>query len=229
MKSAKRGKLIVIEGTDCSGKETQTNLLLSKLKERGIKIEKKFFPNYESPTGRIVGGPHLGKPSILKGFFPEGAANVDPKVGALYYAADRRYNAPELISLLEQGINVLLDRYIYSNMAHQGGKLKNKKDRMAMYKWLETLEYDLLEIPKPDYAFLLHMPYKQALQLKENRIEEPDQHESDANHLIAAEKTYLEIAKLYNFETISCVDGEKIRTIEEINEELLELVQKIIG
>ena len=87
-----RGKLIVVEGTDCSGKETQTNLLLTNLHTDNIKVEKFSFPNYQSPTGKIIGGPYLGKSYICEGWFPEGAPQVDPKVAALYYAADRKYN-----------------------------------------------------------------------------------------------------------------------------------------
>ena len=84
-----KGKLIVIEGTDCSGKETQTNLLMKKLESDNISIVKFDFPNYDSPTGRIIGGPYLGKEYICPSWFTEGAVNVDPKVASLYFAADR--------------------------------------------------------------------------------------------------------------------------------------------
>ena len=92
-----RGKMIVVEGTDCSGKETQTSLLVQRLKKAGRKIERLSFPAYDTPTGKIVGGPYLGKQYICDGYFPEGAANVDPKVAALYYAADRKYNIPKIL------------------------------------------------------------------------------------------------------------------------------------
>ena len=85
-----KGKLIVIEGTDCSGKETQSKLLLERLKKEGFKIEAFAFPNYNSPTGRIIGECYLGKSE--NAVFPEGAPAVDPKVSSLYYAADRKYN-----------------------------------------------------------------------------------------------------------------------------------------
>ena len=87
-----RGKIIVIEGTDCSGKETQSKLLVKRLTEKGIKCASFSFPMYDTPTGRIVGGAYLGKPEICDGYFKEGAPNVDPKVSCLYYAADRKYN-----------------------------------------------------------------------------------------------------------------------------------------
>ena len=214
------GKLIVIEGTDCSGKETQSNLLIERLKKNNIRIEKFSFPNYNSPTGKIVGGPYLGKSYICEGWFSEGAPNVDPKVSSLYYAADRLYNIDKIRFLLDNGVNVILDRYIFSNMAHQGGKLQEKNERFAMYDWLDNLEFNLLNLPKPDISVFLHMPYECSLTLKKNREEAFDEHELDKNHLINAENAYIEIADKYNFFTIECNEGERIRTIEEINEDL---------
>lgn len=219
-----KGKLIVIEGTDCSGKETQSNLLIEKLKKENIRIEKFSFPNYNSPTGKIIGGPYLGKSYICEGWFEEGAPNVDPKVSALYYAADRLYNIDKIKFLLENGVNVILDRYVFSNMAHQGGKIENEKERNEMYEWLENLEFNLLNLPKPDIGLFLHMPFECSLELKKNREEELDQNEKDKNHLINAENAYKEVAKKYDFYTIECNEGSRIKTIEEINKDLYNYV-----
>ncbi|MBP3920085.1 MAG: thymidylate kinase [Bacilli bacterium] len=218
-----RGKLIVIEGTDCSGKETQSNLLIEKLKNDGVRIEKFSFPNYNSPTGKIIGGPYLGKSYICEGWFSEGAPNVDPKVSALYYAADRLYNIDKINFLLEHGVNVILDRYVYSNMAHQGGKLSGD-ERNSMYEWLFNLEFNLLSLPKPDISVFLHMPFECSVTLKKNRPEELDQNESDMNHLINAEEAYIDIANKYGFYTIECNIGDRIRTIDEINVDLYNYV-----
>lgn len=215
-----KGKLIVIEGTDCSGKETQSNLLIEKLTNDGIRIKKFSFPNYNSPTGKIIGGPYLGKSYICDGWFTEGAPNVDPKVSALYYAADRLYNIDKIKFLLDNGVNIILDRYTYSNMAHQGGKISDEEERNKMYEWLENLEFNLLELPKPDIGVFLHMPYELSLTLKKNREEELDQNEKDKTHLINAETAYIELAKKYDFYTIECNENERIKTIEEINEDL---------
>lgn len=221
-----KGKLIVIEGTDCSGKETQSNLLFRALKNRHIPVEKLGFPMYDTPTGRIVGGPYLGKEYICDGWFTEGANNVEPKVAALYYAADRKYNIPKIQALLENGVNVILDRYVYSNMAHQGGKIIDTNERMNMYAWLDILEFKLLELPKPDIAIFLHMPYEEATELKKNRLEKADQHESSKEHLKHAENAYLELAQTYKWKMIECVSQSKIKTIEEIHEEVLEYILK---
>ena len=215
-----KGKLIVIEGTDCSGKETQTKMLVKRLEKEDIPCVRLCFPNYDSPTGKIVGGPYLGKNYICDGWFTEGAANVDPKVSALYYAADRKYNVKAIEDLINKGINVILDRYVYSNLAHQGGKISDKKDRLDMYNWLDKLEFDLLELPQADIKVFLHMPYEVSCELKKNREEKPDQHELSKEHLIMAENAYMEIAKIYSFKTIECSIDNLPKTIEEINDEL---------
>lgn len=222
-----RGKLIVIEGTDCSGKETQTKMLVKKLKEKDIIVDNFSFPNYESATGKIIGGPYLGKSYIGDSYFQEGAASVDPKVASLYYAADRRYNIKEIIDKLMNGVNVILDRYVYSNMAHQAGKLNENSKRNEMYEWLEKLEFDLCELPKADIKILLHMPTEAAKILKKNRVELPDGHERDENHLLMAEAAYAEIALKYEFKVIECFNGE-IRSIEDINEELFNYIIKAL-
>ncbi len=219
-----KGKLIVIEGTDCSGKETQTKLLVEKLEKINKKCVRFSFPNYDSPTGKIVGGPYLGKSYICKGWFNEGAINVDPKVSSLYYAADRKYNIGKIEEMLNQGINVILDRYIYSNLAHQGGKIKDNEERIKMYKWLEKLEFDLLELPHADIKVFLHMPYEVSLILKKDREEAMDEHEASKEHLLLAEDAYKEIAKMYNFKTIECNNKKLPKKIEEINEELFDYV-----
>ena len=185
-----QGKLITIEGTDCSGKETQTNLLIQKLRAEGYQVQNFSFPNYNSPTGRIIGGPYLGKEGFDKCYFEEGATKVDPKVASLYYAADRKYNIGKINFLLEQGYNVILDRYIYSNMAHQGGKIIDQEERKDMYNWLDKLEFDLMELPKPDLTIFLHMPTKVAEELKRHRREKADGHEKDGKHLEQAEISY---------------------------------------
>lgn len=217
--------LIVIEGTDCSGKETQTKLLVEKLKLEGRKVERFSFPMYDTPTGKIVGGPYLGKDYICEGWFDEGATNVDYRVASLYYAADRVYNIKKITDKLRDGYDVILDRYIYSNMAHQGAKIESYSDRISLYKWLDKLEFDLLELPTPDIRIFLHMPTEYSVQLRNNREEKADQHEMDFNHLYNAENAYLEIANLYDFSTIECVDNKQIRSIEDINNEVYDIVK----
>ena len=221
-----RGKLIVIEGTDCSGKETQSNRLIERLINDGIAVSKFSFPAYDSPTGKIIGGPYLGKSYICEGWFAEGAANVDPKVASLFYAADRKYNIGFIEEKLEAGINVILDRYIYSNMAHQAGKISDASKRNQMYNWLEKLEFDLLNLPHADIKIFLHMPFEASLTLKANRAEALDELERDKEHLLKAETAYVELAKKYDFYTIECVSENGIRTIQDISDQLYNYVKR---
>ncbi len=221
------GKIILIEGTDCSGKETQSKMLIDALKKEGYQVESFDFPHYDSPTGRIIGGPYLGKKEICDGWFPEGAANVDAKVASLYYAADRRYHLEKLKQMLQENDVLVLDRYVFSNMAHQGGKIFDTEERHKMYNFIETLEFNLLDLPRPDMVIFLYMPYEQACILKQGRVS-LDQHETNKEHLLHAEKTYLELAKLYNFKQVNCAPEGNIRTRENISEEVKTLAKTIL-
>ena len=229
-------KLTVIEGTDCSGKETQSRLLIQKLNEEGIKAARLSFPMYETSTGRIIGACYLGKEEMCKdnlkegtfGFFEEGAPNVDPIASSLFYAADRRYNLPIIEKAMTENDVLVLDRYTYSNMAHQGGKLKSIDDKISMFKTLDYLEFEICKLPRPDKVLFLYVPYEIAYDLRNNRTETLDQLESDKEHLKNAEETYLQLAKYYNFETINCFNDDKMKSIEEIHKDVYKRVRKMI-
>ena len=112
-------------------------------------------------------------------------------------------------------------------MAHQGGKILDDDKRKDMYKFLETLEFELLHLPRPDEVIFLYMPYEASQKLKGTR-KNLDQHETSTENQIHAIKTYLELAKLYNFKQVNCTDNERIKSIEEIHEEVYKLAKKII-
>jgi len=219
-----KGKLIVIEGTDCSGKETQSKLLVENLTSMGKKAICLSFPMYDTPTGKIVRGPYLGKPEICDGWFPEGSVEVDPKIASLYYAADRKYFLPTIEKYLQEDYYIILDRYTTSNLAHQGSKIKEKDERFNMYQWIDKLEYWLLKLPKPDMTVFLHVPYKFSIELSKNR-EEVDDAEKSSDHQKQAEEAYLELCELYNWDKIECVKEDKLRTIEDISEELYQIIE----
>ena len=220
-----KGKLIVIEGTSYSGKETQTELLNKRLTSLGYKSIILSFPMYDTPTGRIVGGPYLGKEGIGKSYFEEGIINVDPKIASLYYAADRKYNISKINDYLNKGYFVIVDRYTTSSLAYQGSKILNKDERFNMYQWIDKLEYWLLEIPKPNMTIFLHMPYIYTKKLKDMQLSfeelENDSEYLKYNH---AEECYIELKELYNWNYINCVDHNDVRSIEDINNEILSLV-----
>lgn len=220
------GKIIVIEGTDCSGKETQSKLLKSYLEQNGIKVATFSYPQYNTPTGKIIGGPLLGKPSICPSWF-NNYVEVDSKVASLYFAADRRASLPVLKELINNNEIVIIDRYIYSNMGHQGSKIEDKEERLKMYKFLETLEFDLLELPRPDLVIFLYLPYSYGEELKKNRVETLDEAEKSQTHQIKSERTYLELNELYGFEKIDCFTNGTVKTREEINKEVISHVKKL--
>ena len=149
-------------------------------------------------------------------------------VASAYYAADRRYNIPEIIKHLENGDIVLLDRYVESNMAHQGGKIKDPKKRQEIYQKLDTLEFEIMELPRPDAVIFLYMPFEYAAILKKNREESADQHESNREHLEQAEKAYLELTEKYNYIKVDCVKNDVIRTIDDISSEVVSRIEEII-
>lgn len=220
-----RGKIIVIEGTECSGKDTQVHLLVQRLRKEGRKVEHFAFPMYDSPTGKIIGGPYMGKEYICHSYFKEKITEVDPKVAALYYAADRKYNYKMIDSYLKDGYDVILDRYVESNMAYQGCKIPDKEERLKLYKWLETLEYDLLELPHPDFTILLHMPYKMVMELKRGRIGYDDTKDSPL-YIKTSEETYLELADINHHHIISCVKKDHLKDMLDIHEEIYNLIKK---
>ena len=179
---------------------------------------------YDTPTGKIVGGAYLGKKEIGESIFIEGAVNVDPYVVSMYYAADRKYNIPKILEYLEKDYYVILDRYTTSNLAFQGSKIKDKDERFNMYQWIDKLEYWLLKLPKPDKTIFLHVPYEYTKLLIEKR--NLDEHEKDEEYLKQAEESYIELSELYNWDKIECVKNNELRSIEDINNEIIELIKK---
>jgi len=182
---------------------------------------------YDTPTGKILGGPVLGNPNISSCWFSEGYANVDAKVTSLYFAADRKYNINKVKEYLEEGYYVILDRYTSSNMAHQGSKIENKDERFYFYQWIDKLEYWLLELPKADLTIFLHVPSWLSYELKKNR-EVLDDAEMNEEHLKRSEDAYIELSELYHWTVIECEDKEKkqIRTIDDIHQEMLSIILK---
>lgn len=224
-----KGKIITIEGTDCSGKETQSKMLYNKLLKDGYNIVRESFPMYSTPTGKIVGGHYLGKKCLGEPYFKEGADKVDYKVASCYFAADRRYNYKKIFEeLICNGTNIIFDRYVESNMAHQGGKILDINERYKAYQFIHDLEYNLMELKKPDATIFLYMPYEYSLLLRKSRSEKPDQHESNPKHLQCAERAYLELEKIYNFKRVNCIENGTIRTPKDIHEEVYEKVKKLI-
>lgn len=226
-------KIITIEGTDCSGKETQSKILEHNLTNKGYKVKRFSFPQYEEGTGKIIGGAYLGKTEIGECVFAEGAVNVDPIVASLYYAADRRYSFLKTIEEeMEKNDVIILDRYVTSNLGHQGSKIHDKDKQDKFFDLIFELEYKICELPESDITIFLHMPLEATKSLKKNRAS-LDQHEQNDEHLKQAELTYLRLYKKYGWKYINCLretykDFSSIKTPEEIFSDIFGIVSEAL-
>lgn len=215
------GKIIVIEGVNDSGKETQSKLLAKTLKEEGYKVVEFSFPMYKSPTGKIFKNYVLGKDG--NGYFEEGYENLDPYVVCLYTAADRKYHKEKIERYLKNDYIVILNRYTSSNMAHQGSRYSDSEERFYMYQWIDKLEYWLLKLPKPDCTILLKVPAKYLNQLSEKQV--AFNFQEDIFDQDSVLKAYIELSELYNWDSIDCVSNNKMKSVEEIHEEIMKIVR----
>lgn len=222
------GKLFVIDGTDGSGKQTQFEKLRERLDKENIEYRTVSFPNYESPSSSLV-------KMYLAGEFGKNAKDVSPYVASTFYAADRFATyKKEFEDFYNNGGIILADRYTTANMVHQAGKISDVNEREKFLNWLQDLEYNLYGIPRPTEVFFLDMPIEYSTKLmegRENKIthdQKKDIHESDINHLKEAYQAACYVAKEYDWYTVKCIKDEKIRTIEDIHEEIYNEVKKHI-
>lgn len=220
------GKLIIIEsGSDASGKATQSEELLKKLTADGYNVRKVEYPNYKSESSTLV-------KMYLRGDFGKHADDVDAYIASTFFTADRYASfKTEWEEFYRSGGIVIADRYTTSNMVHQASKMEiNERDKYL--DWLEDYEYNLFKIPRPDEVIFLNVPVDYSIKLMENRKnkftgeEEKDIHESDKNYLRKTYKNSLYIADKYNWKRVECVENNKLRTIEDISDEIYEIVKK---
>ena len=229
---AKKGKLIVIDGTDGSGKATQVDLLAKRLKKEGKVVKVVDFPEYyKNFFGAFVG--HCLSEQYYN------FLNVHPKIASVLYAADRWESSGELKEWLSKGYIVIANRYVSANQIHQGGKTKNAKKRNDFMKWLDEMEYEVFKIPRPDITLYLSLPINIILKLLKKRDsskmkraylkKKKDVHEADVNFLINSRKSALKLVKeIPNFIKIECSQKENILSREIIHEMIYEKVKKVI-
>jgi dTMP kinase len=209
-----RGKFIVLEGIDGSGKRTQMEMLARALVAKKIESTRVSFPRYEGFFGKMVAQFLNGEFGPLDG--------VDPHFSALLYAGDRLESKPELEAALAEGRTVLADRYIGSNLAHQGARATPRK-RAEFLKWLKQLEYEVYGLPKEDIVVYLHVPPREAHRLVGKKAARAytkrrrDLQEANLAHLEAASEVYDELSRQPNWVRIECADvaRERIRKIED--------------
>ncbi len=222
-----RGKLIVLEGIDGSGKRTQLEALGRELSARGLPSTEVSFPHYEGFFGKLVG-------RFLNGEFGDLTA-VDPHFSALLYAGDRLESKPLLDAALASGKVVLADRYIGSNLAHQGSRLPSEK-RAEFLAWLKQLEYKIYALPAEDLVIYLRVPVAEAHRLIGEKSARNytslrrDLQEADFSHLEAAAALYEELARQPHWVQIECMDADGgLRTPAAIHQDVLAAVEAHIS
>lgn len=221
-----KGTLIVLEGTDGSGKSTQFARLCRRLEEEGYPFRRLVFPQYQEESSALIR-------MYLAGEFGEKPGDVNPYAASAFYAVDRYASwKKDWQAWYESGGLVLADRYTTSNAVHQTGKLP-PAERPAFLRWLAEFEYDRLGLPRPDLVLYLDLPTQQALELLHRRQEEThdkgDIHETDRAYLASCRSAALEAAESYGWKKVSCLDEEQeLRGIEEIQEELWRRVYPLL-
>lgn len=220
-----KGFFIVIDGSDGSGKATQTALLGDRLTKEGFPVFKIDFPRYyDNLFGNLLGECLAGE----HGDF----ANLDPYIASVLYAADRFETAPSIREHLSQGYVVIADRYASSNQMHQGGKIEDEAARKKFLYWLDTMEFDVFKIPRPDCIVYLDMPIPMTLKLLEDNKEEmarKKQYLRRRADVVESNKIYLEnsrraavkiVEERNTWVRIDCAEGEELLTKEAIHEKI---------
>jgi dTMP kinase len=221
-----KGKLIIIEAGDASGKATQTAKLYNRLKKEKYKVMKVEYPNYKSDSSALI-------KMYLNGEFGSNPDDVNPYVASTFYAVDRFASyKKEWEDFYKGGGIVIADRYTTSNMIHQAAKIKNEKEKDRYLEWLWDFEFVLFGLPVPDCVIFLNMPPEYSSRLIDTRKnkftgkEEKDIHEKNYQYLIDSYMNSCCIAERYNWNIIDCVSEGRLKSIEEIHEEIYKVVNR---
>ena len=211
------GKLIVIEGTDGSGKSTQFRLLTERVAAEGHAFQKLVFPQYQEDSSALIR-------MYLRGEFGTNPSDVSSYAASTFFAVDRYASYKKVWGQwYEQGGLVLSDRYTTSNAVHQASKEPAEK-QAEFLKWLYELEYDRLGLPRPDLVIYLDVPTDFTEKMMRGReaatSTSADIHEQDLEYLATCRRTGKAAAEFYNWTVIDCVKDGAMRSIEDIHNEI---------
>jgi dTMP kinase len=215
-----KGKIIVIDGVDASGKESQTLKLYNRLSQENYNVRKVSFPNYDSQSSTLL-------KMYLNGDFGKDPNDVNSYAASTFFAIDRYASyKTDWGEFYENGGIILCDRYTTSNMVHQAAKLHNYEEKDKFLDWLWDLEYNLYNLPVPDCVFFLDMPPKFAQKLMQERAnkftgkQQKDIHESNQEYLIDSYNNAFYVANKYKWTKINCIEDDRIKTIDEIHNDI---------
>ena len=219
------GKIIVIEGTDGSGKSTQFRLLTQRLQQEGTQFKTLVFPQYSEPSSALIR-------MYLGGEFGTDPSDVNAYAASAFYAVDRYASfKKDWGQWYQQGGLIVSDRYTTSNAVHQTSKEPAEKQGEFL-KWLYEFEYDRLGLPRPDLTIYLDVPTAFTEQLMRHREQETntkaDIHEQNTQYLATCRETGRAAAKFYGWNVIQCVKDGQMRSIEDIHQEIYSLVKRCL-
>lgn len=211
------GKLIVLEGTDGSGKSTQFRRLTARLERENRRFEKLVFPQYSEPSSALIR-------MYLGGEFGTHPSDVNAYAASVFFSVDRYASFQKVWGdYYRQGGLVISDRYTTSNAVHQASK-EPEKTRQDFLAWLYDFEYDKLGLPRPDLVLYLDVPTGFTQELMRRREAathtRADIHEQDAAYLATCREIGRAAAKFYGWTVIDCVRNGQMRSIEDIHEEI---------
>jgi dTMP kinase len=219
------GKLIVIEGTDGSGKSTQFKKLTERVTAEGIEFQKLVFPQYSEPSSALIR-------MYLGGEFGSSPADVNAYAASAFYAVDRYASyKQDWGKWYEDGGLIVSDRYTTSNAVHQASKEQGQAQEEFL-KWLYEFEYDKLGLPRPDLTIYLDVPTDFTEKLLRSREAATnttaDIHEQDTAYLATCRRTGRAAAKYYGWTVVNCVQNGNMRSIEDIHEEIYRYVRQCL-
>lgn len=224
---AVKGKLIILEGTDGSGKSTQFQLLCQRMEREGRDFHRLVFPRYDQPSSTLLR-------MYLQGEFGSHPGDVNAYAASTFYAVDRYASwKQDWSGQYLGGGTVLSDRYTTSNAVHQGGKLP-REEQGDFFAWLADFEYGKLGLPAPDLVLWLDMPIDKAVENLRRRESEThtqaDIHEVDEGYLRQCRVAAQAAAAFYGWHRVPCVDPSgELRSIEDIHDEIWSAVARTLG
>ena len=224
------GKFLVIEGTDGSGKAEQTQRVVTRLAAMGVRVAMFDFPRYDQESSWFIR-------EYLNGNFGT-LDQINPMTASLFFALDRYAAARDIVECLAEGMVVISNRYAASNLAHQGSKFNDLKQRHAYFQWCHDLEYNVNKIPKPDCNIVLLVPPETAQALVDHKAarehlggKKRDLHEADIEYLRKTHDVYRELVQLFPeyFVAVDCVREGRLLSIEEIHEIIWDQVGRALA
>ena len=212
-----KGKLIVLEGIDGSGKSAQYRRLCARMEKQKIDYNHIVFPRYDKESSALVR-------MYLSGQFGSHPGDVNPYAASTFYAVDRFASYREdWGKIYENGGLILSDRYTTSNAVHQGSKLP-AEELPEFFAWLYDLEYNKMGLPKPDMVIYLDVDVQTSLsrmaRRQQNTNTKADIHEQDLEYLATCRRTGRAAAEYYGWTVIGCVKNGAMRSIDDIHEEI---------